>query len=52
MRRALSELVIEGIDTNIAFQFELLYTEAFEKATFDTSFIEKNLESILQEVEG
>ena len=51
MRRALSELVIEGIDTNVSFQFELLHTEAFEQACFDTSFIEKNLSEILAEVE-
>lgn len=47
MERALGELVIEGIDTNIYFQYQLLNTEAFKAGNFDTSFIEKNLEAIL-----
>ncbi|MGL4361741.1 MAG: acetyl-CoA carboxylase biotin carboxylase subunit [Cellulosilyticaceae bacterium] len=47
MKRALMEFVIEGIDTNIEFQYDLIHTEAFEKGEFDTSFIEKNLETIL-----
>lgn len=47
MKRALGELIIEGLDTNIYFQYCLLSTEQFEEGAFDTSFIEKNLESIL-----
>ena len=47
MRRALSEFIIEGIDTNIEFQYDLIHTEAFEEGCFDTSYIEKNLEKIL-----
>lgn len=47
MRRALAETVIEGIDTNIDFQYDLIHTEAFNEGYFDTSFIEKNLDSIL-----
>lgn len=47
MRRALAEIVIEGIDTNIDFQYDLIHTEEFEEGYFDTSFIEKNLEAIL-----
>ncbi|MGL4345257.1 MAG: acetyl-CoA carboxylase biotin carboxylase subunit [Cellulosilyticaceae bacterium] len=47
MRRALSEIMIEGIDTNVDFQYELIHTPAFEKGCFDTSYIEKNLENIL-----
>ncbi|MGL4798294.1 MAG: acetyl-CoA carboxylase biotin carboxylase subunit [Cellulosilyticaceae bacterium] len=47
MRRALAEFVVEGIDTNIEFQYDLIHTEAFEKGCFDTSYIEKNLDHIL-----
>ena len=47
MRRALSETVIEGIDTNIEFQYDLIHTKAFEKGTFTTAYIEQNLEHIL-----
>lgn len=49
MRRALAETVIEGIDTNIDFQYDLIHTEAFNEGYFDTSFIEKNLDTILGE---
>lgn len=49
MRRALAEAVIEGIDTNIDFQYDLIHTDAFNEGYFDTSFIEKNLDSILGE---
>ena len=49
MRRALAETVIEGIDTNIDFQYDLIHTEAFNEGYFDTSFIEKNLDVILGE---
>lgn len=52
MRRALSEMMIEGINTNIDFQYELIHTEAFEKGNFDTSFIEKHLNQILESEEG
>ena len=49
MRRPLAEAVIEGIDTNIDFQYDLIHTDAFNEGYFDTSFIEKNLDSILGE---
>lgn len=52
MRRALSEIMIEGIDTNVDFQYELIHTEAFEEGSFDTSFIEKHLDQILEGEEG
>ena len=47
MDRALGELIIDGLDTNIYFQYQLLNTEAFRTGHFDTSFIEKELENIL-----
>lgn len=49
MKRALAEAVIEGIDTNIDFQYDLVHTDAFNEGYFDTSFIEKNLDLILGE---
>lgn len=42
MRRALGEFLIEGVHTNIDFQFELINSEEFMKGTYDTKFIEKN----------
>ena len=42
MRSALGEVIIEGIETNIDFQYEILENEAFQKGDTDTGFIEKN----------
>ena len=47
MKRALGEIVIEGIETNVFFQYQLLNETAFVEGKFDTSFIERNLETIL-----
>ena len=41
MRGALGEVIIEGIETNIDFQYEILENEAFQKGDTDTGFIEK-----------
>ena len=41
MRSALGELIIEGIETNVDFQYEILENEAFRKGDTDTGFIEK-----------
>jgi acetyl-CoA carboxylase biotin carboxylase subunit len=41
MRRALDELIIEGIDTNIEFLFQILDNEKFIQGDIDTSFIAK-----------
>ena len=41
MRSALGEVIIEGIETNIDFQYEILENEAFQKGDTDTVFIEK-----------
>lgn len=43
MKRALGEFVIEGIDTNIDFQFRILSDEVFLSGNFDTGFITKVL---------
>lgn len=39
MRSALGELVIEGIITNLDFQYDLINDEDFEKGNVDTDFI-------------
>ena len=52
MRRALGELQIQGIDTNVDFQYQLIHTPQFETGDFDTSFIERELTSIMSGMEG
>ena len=42
MRSALGELIIEGIDTNLDFQFEILSNEAYQAGDIDTDFIPKH----------
>ena len=39
MRSALGELVIEGITTNVDFQYELIGDRDFEDGNVDTDFI-------------
>ena len=41
MKRALEEIVIEGVDTNIDFLFRIIKNPDFIRGNFDTSFIEK-----------
>ncbi len=42
-KRALEEFLIEGIQTTIPFHLQVLEHEAFQKAEYDTSFIDKLL---------
>lgn len=44
MRRALDEFIIEGIDTNIEFLFQILNNERFIQANIDTGFIAKEFD--------
>lgn len=46
MRRALGEFIIEGIDTNIDFQFKIVNNKNFIKGEFDTSFISKEFKNL------
>lgn len=39
MRSALGELIIEGIETNVDFQFDILSHEAYQEGDTDTDFI-------------
>ncbi len=41
MQSALGEVIVEGIETNINFQYEILENEAFRDGDTDTGFIEK-----------
>lgn len=43
MKRALGELVITGLQTNIDFQYALLNETEFENASYDTGFINRYL---------
>ncbi|MGB3367600.1 MAG: acetyl-CoA carboxylase biotin carboxylase subunit [Acidaminobacteraceae bacterium] len=39
MKRALGEYIIDGVETNIDFQYDLVSSPTFEDGTFDTTFI-------------
>ena len=41
MRSVLGELIIEGIETNVDFQFDILSHEAYQDGDIDTDFITK-----------
>ena len=43
MRRALEEVVIEGVDTNVDFLLKIIRNTNFIRGNFDTSFIEKEI---------
>lgn len=41
MRRALGEFIIEGVDTNIDFQYRIINNKSFLEGKYNTSFISK-----------
>ena len=43
MKRSLEELVIDGIETNRDFLYEIIKNINFIRGNFDTSFIEKEM---------
>lgn len=43
MRWALSEFIVDGIDSNIDFQLRLIKNKSFEAGTYDNSFLERFL---------
>lgn len=43
MKRALEELVIDGVDTNRDFLFDIIKNSNFIRGNFDTSFIDKEI---------
>ena len=48
MRSALGELIIEGIETNVDFQFDILSHESYQSGDIDTDFIPKYLPDYVQ----
>ncbi|MDD8048331.1 MAG: acetyl-CoA carboxylase biotin carboxylase subunit [Thomasclavelia sp.] len=47
MRRVLGEMVIDGINTNQELQYYIMYHPEYIKGNFDTSFIENNLDKMV-----
>ena len=47
MRSALGEMVIEGVDTNIDFDYEIINHEAYKNGDTDTHFIETHFKEYL-----
>ena len=43
MKRALEEIVIEGVDTNTDFLLKIITNHDFIRGNYDTSFIEKEI---------
>ena len=46
MKRALSEFIIEGVNTNIDLQLDILANENFVEGNFDTGFLEAYLNKV------
>ena len=49
MRSALGEMVIEGVDTNIDFDYEIINHEAYKNGDTDTHFIETHFRQYLSQ---
>jgi len=43
MKRALEELVIEGVETNVDFCLKIITNHDFIRGNYDTSFVEKEI---------
>ncbi len=43
MKRALEELVVEGVETNRDFLFEIIRNPDFIRGDFDTSFLNRKI---------
>ena len=52
MRRALSEMIIEGIPTTLPLEHLILYDQDFLRGHYDTGYIDKNLQSMLKVYEA
>ncbi|MCL2323328.1 MAG: acetyl-CoA carboxylase biotin carboxylase subunit [Oscillospiraceae bacterium] len=46
MRRALEELIIDGVQNNIEFQYLIMYHPGFVRGNFNTGFIEKLMKEL------
>ena len=51
MRRALEELVVTGVKTNLSLQYMLLYRPEFLSGRYHTGFVEANLDALLAPLE-
>lgn len=51
MRRAIEETFIEGISTNLGYQYSILHVYDFIRDIYDTGFIERNHEKIMAWIE-
>lgn len=51
MKSALGEFIVEGIDTNIDFQYELICNEDFMNGNIDTGFIERLMKSKIEKTQ-
>lgn len=51
MRATLEEFIVEGVQTNQTFCYMILGNPMYVKGNFDTSFIEKTIDSLLEYVE-
>ena len=47
MRSALGEVIIEGIDTNVDYQYEILNDPDYQNGDFDIEFIADKEEQLL-----
>ena len=47
MRRCLEELIVEGVDTNVGLLYVLLFENDMIKGTYDTNYVETNMEQLL-----
>ena len=47
MRSALGEVIIEGIDTNVDYQYEILNDPDYQNGDFDIEFIADKEEKLL-----
>ena len=47
MRRALEETIVDGLTTNIDLLHQIMYHPQFVRGTYDTSFIDANLDTLL-----
>lgn len=47
MRSALGEVIIEGIDTNVDYQYEILNDPDYQSGDFDIEFIADKEEQLL-----
>ncbi len=50
MRRAIEETFIEGIKTNLGFQYAILFDKDFIKGNFNTSYLDNKIDSILEQM--